>query len=144
MRPGSDCRRCHSKDSDYPSAPEWTLAGTVYPLADSPAEDGVEGVTVKVTAPDGAEVLSLTTNRVGNFYTSKPLPADYRVALEYQGERIEMPCPPPSGGCAKCHGQPPIGEAPGRIYVPQGEVRPNPAFDCEAWATVPTASASGN
>lgn len=120
MRPGDNCRRCHgSVNSDYPDAPDWTAAGTVYPGPDSPASDGVPFVRVLITDADGGMIESLLTNSVGNFFTDTPLPEGFRVALEYEGERIDMPCAPPSGGCAACHTQPPIGNAPGRLYLPQ-------------------------
>ena len=120
MRPGDNCLRCHRDErSDYPSAPAWTAAGTVYPGPDSPAGDGVPGVTVLLLDPDGRALETLTTNEAGNFYTAAPLPAGFRVALEYEGERIDMPCAPPTGGCAACHSQPAIGGAPGRLFLPQ-------------------------
>jgi hypothetical protein len=133
MRPGEDCDFCHRPGSQYDTAPHWTLAGTVYPRADSAANAGVAGVKVIVSQPEGDEVLTLTTNAAGNFYTDARLPSPYRVALEYQGERIEMPCPPPSGGCAKCHRRPPNGFAPGRLFIPQGRASDAQPFDCEAW-----------
>lgn len=120
MRPGDNCLRCHrSERTEYPSAPDWTAAGTVYPGPDSPPSDGVPGVTVLLLDADGGEVVSLVTNAVGNFYTQAPLPEGFRVALEYEGERLEMPCAPPTGGCAACHSIPPVGRAPGRLFLPQ-------------------------
>jgi hypothetical protein len=134
MRPGEDCDFCHRPGSQYETAPHWSLAGTVYPRADSAANAGLAGVKVVVSAEGGGEVLTLTTNAAGNFYTDAQLPKPYWVALEYQGERIEMPCPPPSGGCAKCHRRPPNGFAPGRLFIPQGRAgEPPRPFDCDAW-----------
>jgi hypothetical protein len=133
MNPGQDCTYCHKTGSQYERAPIWTVAGTVYEAPDSPSDQGVEGVAVVMTDAGGSVLETLVTNRAGNFYTSAPLPAGFRVALEYGGERIEMPCPPPSGGCAKCHSLVPIGHAPGRLYVPQGEKSRSNGFDCDAW-----------
>lgn len=133
MRPGEDCTYCHRPGSEYEHAPHWTAAGTVYGAKDAPADRGVEGVRVIFSDASGQELETLLTNRAGNFYTASPLPSDFRVALEYGGARIEMPCPPPSGGCAKCHSQPPIGFAPGRIYVPQAHPASPAGFDCDAW-----------
>jgi hypothetical protein len=133
MQPGADCFRCHAEPTDYREAPRWTLAGTVFPTARSGVDEGVEGARVVVTEPSGAEVVTLVTNSVGNFYTAVPLPEGYRVAVEYAGESISMPCSPPSGGCAACHSTPPIGHAPGRIHVPQGASGVQGGFDCEAW-----------
>jgi len=112
MRPGDDCTYCHKADSEYAGAPVWTAAGTVYPAPDSAAGEGVAGVAVVLSDAEGTPLETLVTNRVGNFYTSSALPDGFRVALEFEGRRIEMPCPPPSGGCAKCHSRPPIGFAP--------------------------------
>jgi hypothetical protein len=87
-------------------------------------------VTVELSDAEGQLIERLLTNEVGNFYTATPLPSGFRVALEHQGQRIEMPCPPPAGLCNACHADPPIGQAPGRIYVPQGADPARPAFDC--------------
>ncbi|HET9930380.1 MAG TPA: carboxypeptidase-like regulatory domain-containing protein [Polyangiaceae bacterium] len=134
MRPGDDCSRCHAEGSPYPSAPRWSLAGTVFPKPDSPANEGVAGVTVTVTDDAGALVTTLISNEVGNFYTAAPLPKPFRVALEYQGKRIEMPCPPPAGNCGACHSLPPIGGPLGRIAVPQGLTNLTGDFDCATWS----------
>jgi hypothetical protein len=131
MRPGQNCLSCHSPDSGR-GAPTWTAAGTVYARADAAADEGVAGVDVRFESPDGAVLQKLTTNSVGNFYTDIPWPYGTRLALEYQGQRIEMPCPPPAGLCNFCHDNPPpaAGKAPGRIYIPQGADPNRPAFDC--------------
>ena len=120
MKPGDNCLRCHrSERSDYPSAPPWTAAGTVFPGPDSPASDGVPGVRVLLQDAQGDLLEQLTTNEVGNFYTGRPLPAGFRVALEYEDARIEMPCAPPAGNCGACHANPPVGGTRGRIFLPQ-------------------------
>lgn len=136
MLPGEDCTRCHQVDSEYPSAPIWSVAGTVFSAADAAADDGVAGVDVRLLDASGTVLETLRSNAAGNFYTARVLPPDYRVELSYLGERIAMPCPPPSGGCAKCHDDPPIGAAPGRIYIPQAAPAANPGFDCETWMRI--------
>lgn len=130
MRPGEDCLSCHS-DGAGRGAPTWSLGGTVYPRADAAADEGVAGVDVVISDAEGGVLVKLTTNAVGNFYTAAPLPSEYRITLEYQGDSIAMPCPPPAGLCNACHNDPPIGQAPGRIYIPQGEPPWRPPFDCE-------------
>jgi hypothetical protein len=95
----------------------WSAGGTVYPSADSAADDGLEGVEVILTDAEEHEIR-LVTNAAGNFWTPEPLVAPFNVALEYQGRRIEMPEAPPAGSCNACHGLPPIAGAPGRIYAP--------------------------
>jgi hypothetical protein len=129
MRPGQDCLSCHS-DGAGRGAPTWSAAGTVYAKADAEADEGVAGVDVLLSAADGSLLQKLVTNDVGNFYTDMPLPAGFRVALEYQGQHIDMPCPPPAGLCNACHNDPPIGSAPGRLYVPQGKDPNRPPFTC--------------
>ena len=133
MLPGDDCTRCHRTGSEFERAPHWTVAGTIYAAADAPADQGLAGVRVSLSDEAGTLLLALTTNAAGNFYTAQTLPEGYRVALEYQGLEIAMPCPPPSGGCAKCHSLPPIGFAPGRLYAPSQEQTVPSMFDCEAW-----------
>ncbi|HKO53435.1 MAG TPA: hypothetical protein VJV79_37255 [Polyangiaceae bacterium] len=44
-----------------------------------------------------------------------------------------MPCSPPAGLCNACHKLPPIGAAPGRIYVPQGRDPKRAPFDCSTF-----------
>lgn len=129
MRPGQDCLSCHS-DGAGRGAPTWSAGGTVYAKADAKADEGVAGVDVLLSAPDGTLLEKLVTNDAGNFYTALPLPSGFKVALEYQGERIEMPCPPPAGLCNVCHNDPPLGAAPGRIYVPQGKDPNRPPYIC--------------
>jgi len=130
MRPGEDCLSCHS-DGAGRGAPIWSAAGTVYASADAEPHEGVGGVEVELMTSEGALIERLITNEVGNFYTPTPLPDGFRVGLQYEGQRIEMPCPPPAGLCNACHNIPPIGQAPGRIHVPQGADPNRPAFDCE-------------
>ena len=136
MLPGEDCTRCHKTNSEYDRAPVWTVAGTVFPTADASPDDGVTGVSVHLLDASGSVLETLRTNAAGNFYTARALPAEYRVELEYLGERIAMPCPPPSGGCAKCHDDPPIGSAPGRIFIPQARSPESRGFDCAAWMPI--------
>ncbi len=131
MRPGDNCLRCHrSERSDYPTAPAWTAAGTVFPGPDSPTTDGVPDVNVLLLDGAGTLIETLVTNAAGNFYTQTAVPQGFRVALEYEGERIDMPCAPPTGGCAACHSEPAIGGAPGRLFIPQAPEAGNIAAEC--------------
>jgi hypothetical protein len=133
MQPGDDCLRCHSSRSDYPTAPDFSAAGTVFPSVDAAVTSGVPGVGVELLAPDGALLARLETNSVGNFYTTMPLPDGFRVRLDHAGEQLEMPCPPPAGNCGACHSLPPLGEARGRIFVPGGGMLGEPQLDCDTW-----------
>ncbi len=116
MRPGWNCLSCH-RAGNPDGAPVWTAAGTVYPSADAPIDEGQPGVTVVITDASGKEVR-LVTNAAGNFYTAEPLESPFQAALEYQGRTIAMPKPPPAGSCNACHAQPPLSDAPGRIFAP--------------------------
>lgn len=117
MRPGDNCLRCHSPGTKQ-GAPPWTAGGTIFRRRDAERNDGVGGVRVTITGAAG-ERVELTTNDVGNFYTREPLTKPYRVAIEYEGRRKEMPVDAPAGSCNACHSWPdPSGGAPGRIYVP--------------------------
>jgi hypothetical protein len=117
MRPGQDCLRCHEQDSEV-GAPEWFAAGTIFPHKDAAADEGVAGVKIILTGADGV-VTELTSNPVGNFYTPVPIAKPFRVAIEHEGKRREMPFAPPSGGCNACHSAVPIGGSEGRLYLPE-------------------------
>ncbi len=85
MAPGADCLKCH----DGGMAPAFTLAGTWPP----------QGGTVSVADATG-KTVTLTTNQVGNFYTSDPLSFPLTVSVNGQ----TMPEPVTYGGCNACHG----------------------------------------
>jgi hypothetical protein len=88
---------------------------------------------VLVSDASGQLLEKLTTNAAGNFYTATPFPPGFRVALQYEGESIAMPCPPPAGLCNACHNDPPIGQALGRIYIPQGAPAVRAPLDCSTF-----------
>ncbi|MDD9945802.1 MAG: hypothetical protein OXU20_32460 [Myxococcales bacterium] len=120
MRPGQNCLSCHYEGfRDELMAPNWTAAGTVFDAADSEHCDGVEGVSVFLTAEDGSEV-ELVTNEVGNFWTDEPLMEEGPgPRLEYEGRTIKMARNLPAiPACAGCHANPPQASAPGRIFAP--------------------------
>lgn len=116
MLPGDNCRSCHGgPSSQYPEAPNWSVAGTVF---EGPESDvGAEGVRVLIRDINGTSE-ELVTNSVGNFYTSVVFENPYVVTLEKDGVSVTMPGPPPSGGCNACHNENPIGGAPGRLFLP--------------------------
>lgn len=131
MRPGENCLRCHNPAGPAARRP-WSAAGTVFPARDAMRTEGVLGVRVELSDADGNVIDRLITNEVGNFYTNAELPDPFFVALEYDGQRVEMPCAPPAGSCNACHALPPVGHAPGRIYVPGAHPEAGP-FDCDDW-----------
>lgn len=155
MLPGDNCRSCHGAPSSrYPNAPNWTVAGTVFEGPESAL--GVSDVIVEVSDATGF-VERLTTNSVGNFYTATEFINPYSVSLEHGGVRVTMPVPPPSGGCNACHNSPPVGDAPGRLYVPTEGTYPSIArceghvvtideqtFDCAPYVCVSADDSAGD
>jgi hypothetical protein len=113
MRPGSDCLTCH----DGAVAPRWSVAGTVFPCAGADVGAGVAGVTVVITDDAGTELLRLTSNGVGNFYSVIPLPSAIRASVQRNGARQAMPAAQSLGACNSCHAIPAQGGAPGRLYI---------------------------
>lgn len=121
MLPGENCLRCHSKGSPYPRAPTWTAGGTVFARADATESEGVSGAVIEITDKAGRKVI-LTTNSAGNFYTQEELQAPFRVAIEHNGRRAEMPIEAPAGSCNACHSHPdPTGGTKGFIRIPNGD-----------------------
>jgi hypothetical protein len=100
MSPGDHCVACH----DGRAATRFTAAGTVYGSPGAAANQGVAGVTVRIRSGSGAVLKELTSNRVGNFFTSDPLPATVQVEIQ-QGatvrrmeDRVDSPV-----SCNRCH-----------------------------------------
>ena len=112
MRPGENCLRCH----DGTVARSWALAGTVFSSATATTDQGVEGVSVNVTAANGTQ-LPLVTNSAGNFYTAESLVEPFAIEVEHGGKTLSMAVPR-IGACNSCHTDPPVNGAPGRIYTP--------------------------
>ena len=119
MRPGANCLGCHQDGFGDPDAPEFTAAGTIFESPQSDFCDGVEGVKVYLTAEDGSEI-ELTTNAAGNFYTMEPLMVEGPgPRIEFEGRSLKMGRNlPPTPACNACHSNPPVGGAPGKIYIP--------------------------
>ena len=114
MMPGENCLTCHALSGEAREK-VYTAAGTVFEAPTSATDAGVSGVTVIITGAD-QQVQRLTTNAVGNFYTSKAIKAPFTVAVERNGKRTSMGSTP-TGACASCHTDPPLNNAPGRIYA---------------------------
>ena len=112
MRPGQDCLSCHKPGGEKP----WTLAGTVFPTATSATNQGLADATIYITNANSAPV-TLTSNSVGNFYTSNALTFPVSVVITQAGNTVIMGSAP-SGACNSCHTEPPLNGAPGRISVP--------------------------
>lgn len=119
MLPGSPCIACHSPgnldDDRAPARDEdehFTVAGTVFVSANGGA--GVSGVTVEVSDADG-EVIQMTTNEAGNFWSDRQVTPPLLAELVVDGERTAMRGDFDSGDCNDCHAC--DGEAGEKIYA---------------------------
>ena len=111
MHPGERCGSCH----DGKKAPVFAVAGTLYPGPDAEPRDGLEGVTLEITATDGGTAL-LRSNEGGNFFTTASLAPPLKVVLRHNG--VTTSTNAPSGDCNSCHpraSSAPTG--PGRVFV---------------------------
>jgi hypothetical protein len=118
MLPGRLCQSCHIRDGQGAKL-TWTASGTVYGSADAKCnEGGIEGVMVELLDEKDRVLLTLTTNRAGNFFTAEPIDAPrYRVPLSTDGKTQEMLGLQPTGACAGCHYPNSGSGAPGRVYI---------------------------
>jgi hypothetical protein len=95
--PGSNCLSCHSPGG---GAPAFSAAGTVFAGGNSTA--GVAGATVTIR-PSSGTVAVMTTNSVGNFYTSAPLNPPLTISVSAGGHTNTMASTASSGACGSCH-----------------------------------------
>jgi cytochrome c553 len=116
MAPGGACINCHARQGG--EGPRFTIAGTVYPTAHEPMDcNGASGITVVITDNAG-QVLSLTTNGAGNFFSSARLALPFTAKVVGNGRERVMSYPQTNGDCNLCHAEPPVNGAPGRIMAP--------------------------
>lgn len=116
MLPGRHCIACHQAGGQADRLP-WSAAGTVFPATTSPCNsDGLEGVTVQIADETRKILITLTTNRSGNFFTAEPLQFHSIIArVSKDGKVREMQTPAPNADCPSCHY--PGGAAGGRIFL---------------------------
>lgn len=115
MLPGRNCLVCHSPQGQA-SRRVWTAAGTVYANADDKCNQGLAGVKVEIADANRKILITLTTNRSGNFFTSEPI--DFRgviARVSKDGKFKEMQGAMVNAYCPECHY--PGGIAPGRIFL---------------------------
>ncbi|MFO0551490.1 MAG: hypothetical protein U0271_24085 [Polyangiaceae bacterium] len=134
MFPGMPCNDCHTNPSKYgffEYAPEFAVAGTVFPSGHEPdlcaGLDGTAVTDVTVHIEDSAgRTFDLKPNAAGNFLleTFSFTPPYSAKVVSSVGERA-MSLKPTSGDCNFCHTQngsagenPSDPVAPGRIVVP--------------------------
>jgi hypothetical protein len=112
MRPGADCTGCHGN---------FAIAGTVYPTAHEPDNcigvNGTTGVKVVITGATG-QVLTLTPNSSGNFYSNTKVATPFTVKLTNGANSRMMVSAQTSGGCNGCHTVNGSNAAPGRVMSP--------------------------
>jgi hypothetical protein len=116
MLPGRRCLGCHLPGGQAGER-LWTAAGTVYDRPDSPCNTGgLEGVSVDLLDGQDRVLITLTTNRSGNFFTAEPLGFQrIRARLRKDGRVREMQTHQTTADCAGCHF--PGGPAPGRLFL---------------------------
>ena len=116
MLPGRDCSVCHSPTGQA-SRRVWTAAGTVFDSPDAKCNtQGVPGVKVEIADKNRKILITLYTNRSGNFFTSEPIDFTGIIArVSKDGKFKEMQGLQPNAFCPECHY--PGGVAGGRIYL---------------------------
>lgn len=119
MRPGEACIACHSRELE---APQYAVAGTVYPTVHEPNDCNGGGSVLagsKVIVRDSAgHTLTLTPNSVGNFFSLTRLTPPIYASVQRNGLTRAMVASPTTGDCNSCHTQSGALSAPGRIVPP--------------------------
>ncbi len=119
MQPGVACISCHASSGG--EAPQFTIAGTLYPTGHEPDQcngaNGTDGALVVVTDAKG-NTISLTPNSAGNFSYSGTVATPFRAKVTYMGRERDMATAQTSGDCNACHTQNGTMSAPGRIILP--------------------------
>lgn len=110
MLPGADCLACHGPTG---RAPTWTAGGTIF--TDASGLRAAKNVTITLT-DDAGKVVTMTSNGVGNFYTTKSLKFPINVDIEKGGVKKSMASAVDDGGCNSCHSC--DGAAGGKLYAP--------------------------
>ena len=116
MLPGRECKSCHRG---------YTAAGTVFATLNATCNTGVENATIEFLDMDDNVTLTLTSNRVGNFFTKARLPSPFRVRVTGpDGESATKKNPIDDGNCSRCHRLPGVEDARGRLslFVPDAGV----------------------
>ena len=113
MLPGSDCLACHAAGGPAAEDALFTAAGTAFADLDGTAP--LVGAMVTITDSFGVSV-DLTTNSVGNFFTSQPLTPPLSAELMVGSDLLTMATMPDVGGCNSCHSC--DGLAGGKMYGP--------------------------
>jgi cytochrome c553 len=119
MHPGGACNGCHSTQGG--EAPQFQIAGTVYPTAHEPNDCfGVGSGAAQIVIMDasGNVQLTLSTNSSGNFSSQASISKPYRAKVVANGKERAMSATQTSGDCNSCHTESGANGAPGRIMLP--------------------------
>lgn len=93
---GRDCVSCHESQE---SNKRYVYAGTVY--GDAAGTSTITGAVVVITE-SGGSALYVTTDKSGNFYTTRGTRgSSYNATI--QGNTVGMVSTASYGGCANCH-----------------------------------------
>lgn len=118
MNPGRACISCHAGNGE---APQFAIAGTLYPTGHEPdlcnGVNGANGARVVITDATN-HTITLTPNAAGNFTYTGAVALPYLAKVTYQGRERIMPVAQTSGDCDSCHTQNGANGAPGRITLP--------------------------
>jgi hypothetical protein len=116
MLPGRHCQACHTPGGQAGEF-AWTASGTVFARPDASCDTGgLSGVKVEIADATNLVVITLYTNRAGNFYTSEDRDfSKIRVRISKDDKVKEMVTFQPSADCPSCHY--PGGAAGGRIFL---------------------------
>lgn len=119
MHPGNACIACHKSNN---RAPQFTIAGTIYPTLHEPADcNGLDGARsgVQVVITDRAgEVTTLQPNVAGNFYSMSAIALPFRATIVSGNKKRDMVSAQSSGDCNSCHTENGTAGAPGRVMTP--------------------------
>lgn len=118
MAPGEACIACHQGSGE---APQFSIAGTVYPTAHEP-DNCVGGTTtgpatITITDSNG-KVVALPVSAGGNFYYQGAIALPYKAKVTVGSAERDMSASQTSGDCNSCHTQTGAQNAPGRIMAP--------------------------
>jgi len=108
MLPGANCLNCHTGGE----AGHWTLAGTVFTDIDGGGKSS--GATITVTDAKN-QIVTMTSNSAGNFYTTKSVSFPVTAEVEQNGFTTAMGTEVSNGGCNSCHAC--DGAAGGKLYA---------------------------
>lgn len=115
MNPGMSCISCHAAQGEGPT---YSLAGTVFDRFHSADLCyGAADVQVEITDAN-QQVITLTTNATGNFYSSANIAFPATAKVKRDGLERAMVAAVPHGDCAACHTVEGANGAPGRIVAP--------------------------